>query len=147
MYQYFSHEGPAVTAGALTFRTEWSGELEPLDRTDDREAPGVYGNDGSCFFEFNGIEYSIPFGAAFWLEHDGRMVFENFNDGEPMWAFDLDKGENREATADEVAAVEKAAGGVSAFWIAAGGAQAACVRTMSDKVRPFIEKCVEEGEA
>ena len=73
--------------------------------------------------------------------------FEVREEWEPMWAFDLDKGESWEATADEVAAVEKAAGGVSAFWIAAGDAQAACVSTMSDKVKPFIEKCVEEGEA
>lgn len=64
MYQYFTHEGPAVTAGALMLTGAFSGEMEPIDRVFEEDTPGVWTAGGSVFFKFNGREYSQDFCAA-----------------------------------------------------------------------------------
>lgn len=50
MYQYFTHEGPAVTAGAIMLTGAFSGEMEPIDRVFEEDTPGVWTAGGSVFF-------------------------------------------------------------------------------------------------
>ena len=143
MYQYLTHDGPAVTAGALMLTGTFSGEMEPIDRVFEEDTPGVWTAGGSVFFEFNGREYSQDFCAA-WFE-DGTTDY--WDDDAPLMVYSESDGGPIEATGAECAAIERAVGGLAALYQAFLDAQHAAAEAAKADALAFLKECIKEGEA
>ena len=143
MYTYLAATGREVKAGALAVTGEIHGEMSPIDRTSAEELAGVWTPSGSVRFELDGRVYSQTFFAA-WLA-DG--TFDFWDDDAPIMSYSETTGDYREATAEEVAAIEDAVGGPAALYRSLSKARCAAIEAAKSDALDFLKECVGSGEA
>lgn len=132
-YETISRHGFQIDA-------EFSGELEPLDYCEgDVRGVACYG--GLVFFNFEGVEYSVKFNAA-WYE-DGTFDYWDDN-GEIQRAADNDDGEY--STDEEITAIEKAFGGAANVYQALLDAMANATKAAKPQAMRYLRECIENGD-
>ena len=143
MHAQLNTTGRAIKVGALTITGTFAGGMEPLDRVDEDETPGVWCASGSVFFEYRGREYSQDFCAA-WFS-DGALDY--WDDCASLMVYSEQDGGMIEATGAECAAIERAANGPAALHMAILSAQRAAAVAAKADALAFLKKCTKEGEA
>ena len=129
-----------ITRHGFQIDTEFSGDIEPLDNCEgDTRGVACYG--GLVFFNFEGVEYSVKFNAA-WYE-DGTFDYWDDN-GEIQRAADNDDGEY--STDEEVTAIEKAFGGAANVYQALLDAMAKATEAAKPKAMQYLKDCIDNGE-
>ena len=147
MYRQLNIEGKPITAGALTLTGIFEGEMEPIDRVSAEGIPGVWTNSGAVIFEYNGREYSQAF-SAYWF-YEETFDFSDDDNEVMCWNAEADNGRGAfyPATAEEMAAVEKAAGGAWNLYQAQLDAMHAATAAARADALEFLDQCLSEGEA
>lgn len=143
MYTYLNASGQEVKVGVLTVTAEIRGEVAPIDRTSAEEIAGVWTADGCALFALGGREYSQSFYAA-WLA-DG--TFDVWDADAPLMSYNETDGDYREATAEEIALLETAAGGPAALFWALSKARCRAVEAAKSDALEYLKECAKSGEA
>lgn len=131
-----THE--TITRHGFQIDTEFSGDIELIDNECDPRGVACYS--GLVFFDFEGVEYSVKFNAA-WFEDD---TFDYWDDGEIQRAADNDDGEY--STDEEVTAIEKAFGGGANVYQALLDAMLKATEAAKPKVMQYLRDCIDNGD-
>jgi hypothetical protein len=143
MYAYLAVTGHEVKAGALTVRAGISGVLEPMDFRLDEGPDSVWTPGGCVFFALKGREYSQRFDAAWYA--DGTFDCEDAD--APLMSYSEADGDYREASAEERALLEDAAGGPTALYWALSKARRSAVEAAAPDALKILKKYIDGEEA
>lgn len=134
---YLNHY-ETITRHGFQIDAEFSGEIEPLDYCEG-DTRGVACYSGLVFFNFEGVEYSLEFNAA-WFE-DGTFDYWDDSNGE------IKRVDNDEyLTDEEVTAIENAFGGTANVYQAMLDAMAKATEAAKPKVMQYLRDCIDNGE-
>ena len=131
-----NHE--TITRHGFQIDAEFSGEIESLDYCEG-DARGVACYNNFVFFNFEGVEYSLEFNAA-WYEDDTFDYWDDYN-GE------IKRVDNDEyLTDEEITAIENAFGGAANVHQALLDAMAKATEAAKPKAMQYLRDCIENGD-